>query len=73
MLRFIPNKTAVELEKLMKLGRGQRREQLRPRSAAISGSKEIYADEGPTMRGSARRPGSGWSDQQADLQHHGHR
>lgn len=49
MLRFIPNKTAFELEKLMKslAANAENNYDLDPRDLYI---KEIYADEGPTMR-----------------------
>ena len=49
MLRFIPNKTAFELEKLMKslAANAENNYDLDPRDLVI---KEIYADEGPTMR-----------------------
>src|SRR3954471_17228308 len=49
MLRFIPNKTAFELEKLMKslAANAENNYDLDPRDPYI---KEIYADEGPTTR-----------------------
>ena len=49
MLRFIPNKTAADLEKLMKsiAANAENNYDLDPRDLVI---KEIYADEGPTMR-----------------------
>jgi large subunit ribosomal protein L22 len=49
ILRFIPNKTAFELEKLMKslAANAENNYDLDPRDLYI---KEIFADEGPTMR-----------------------
>jgi large subunit ribosomal protein L22 len=49
MLRFIPNKAAFELEKLMKslVANAENNYDLDPQDLVI---KEIYADEGPTMR-----------------------
>jgi len=49
MLRFLPNKTAFELEKLMKslVANAENNYDLDPDDLWI---KEIYADEGPTMR-----------------------
>ena len=49
MLRFLPNKAAFELEKLMKsvAANAENNYDLDPEDLWI---KEIYADEGPTMR-----------------------
>ncbi len=49
MLRFLPNKAAPELEKLMKsvAANAENNHDLDPEDLWI---KEIYADEGPTMR-----------------------
>lgn len=49
MLRFIPNKAAEDIEKLMKAvaANAENNYDLDPRDLVI---KEIYADEGPTMR-----------------------
>ncbi len=73
MLRFMPNKTAFELEKLMKsvAANAENNYDLDPE---ISWIKEIYADEGPTMR--RFRAEGAWPcgpHQQAHLQHHGRR
>ncbi len=49
MMRFIPNKTAFELERLMKsvAANAENNNDLDPEELWI---KEIYVDEGPTMR-----------------------
>jgi len=49
MLRFIPNKAAFELEKLMKslAANAENNYDLDPRDRGI---EELYADERPTMR-----------------------
>src|SRR3954449_2607512 len=49
LLRFIPNKTAVDLEKLMRsvAANAENNEDLDPEDLWI---KEIFVDEGPTMR-----------------------